>query len=574
MTVTGLFTWLGGGLRWGAPDRADIQRHERSSYAVTGAVVALFAVVAGTVTALALGAAGFSLVALGSVALVVTLLAGALGRTLATARPGAAPDQGRQLAAIGVTVLAGVLLAELAATVLFGGTVDRLVDEKAQRGVATAPAVLATAGEFDRARADRSALDQAIVKAQAEIDRALVIARCEFNPSPQCPPTVITGVPGNGPETRTANAMLDDARAQLAAAQARVDTADQRVADTAKTAATARSTAFADADRGLGARWLAVHDHAFGSAGALLLWLLTLVAFVLLALLPLLLRWWRGSTSFERRNSFHTVQDEAERAADTAIAVKQAEVRAAAENLRAEQQLTAARLAAEADTAIDRERQRTRIVAAIGGLEIGVNEPLGPAPRPAELPAGKDSSVSSHLPATVSHPPAVRATELVPHQARAESRGGLELPIIGQVPFSDTAARFIRPLVPAFVANAFDTATHPLRTARQAFEEVEEITFTLRRTRKVTVDSQDSHAPAMSAAHTGYQLAPGAPQAQHIAATVVDADYSQAPQYSALPQPEPPQRPSLDSERYDKIPPRKSRSLLGRRGPRELPPAN
>ncbi|WP_194816662.1 DUF4407 domain-containing protein [Nocardia sp. XZ_19_385] len=577
MTVTGLFTWLGGGLRWDDPDRPDVYRHERSNYAVTGAVVALFAVVAGAVTTLALVAADWSLVAVVPVALVVTLLAGVVGRALATVRPGGTPDRSGQLARIGVAVLAGVLIAELASTVLFGGTVDRLLDEKAQRGVDSAPAVVAARTDLDSARADRSALDQAITKAQADIDRLLVIARCEFNPTPECPQTRITGVPGNGPEARTANEMLGDARRQLTAAQDRINAADQRIADEEKDAAAARSAAFTDADRGLGARWLAVHDHAFGSAGALLLWLLTVVAFTLLALLPLILRWWRGSTSFDRHNAFRTVQDEAERAADAAIAVKQAEVRAEAENLRAEQQLTAARLAAEADTAIDRERQRTRVIAALGGLEIGVNEPerLGPAPRPAELPAGKDSTVSSNLPATVSPQPLARTGELVPHQSPAPKYGGLELPIIGQVPFSDTAARFIRPLVPSFVANAIDTATHPLRTARQAFEEVEEITFTLRRTRKVTVDTQDSHAPAMTAPQTGYQLPPNSPQSHHIAATVVDADYTQQPHYSALPEsPAPQSTPLPDADRHDKLSAPKKRQLLGRRGPRELPPSN
>lgn len=60
------------------------------------------------------------------------------------------------------------------------------------------------------------------------------------------------------------------------------------------------------------------------------------------------------------------------------------------------------------------------------------------------------------------------------------------------------AARWIRPLVPPLVARMMDTTTHrlthPLRTARQVFEgvveETEEITFALRRTRKVTVNSQ------------------------------------------------------------------------------------
>jgi hypothetical protein len=61
------------------------------------------------------------------------------------------------------------------------------------------------------------------------------------------------------------------------------------------------------------------------------------------------------------------------------------------------------------------------------------------------------------------------------------------------------AARWIRPLVPGFVARAIDTSTHPLRTARQVIEEVEEITFALKRTRKVTIETEEAVAASGSA---------------------------------------------------------------------------
>ncbi|MGK8521375.1 DUF4407 domain-containing protein [Nocardia asteroides] len=524
MFVTGLFTWLGGGRTSAITDR-----HERAGYAVTGAVVSLLATISGVVGALAAAAAWPWWAAL-AVGIVVAALIGALARALATARPSGGPDRLGLLARVAVAVLAGGLIAELAAVVLFSGSVDRLLDEKAQRSVESAPQVVAAQGELDRAKADRAALEQAIARAQTDIDQALVIARCEFNPTPECPRTRITGVPGRGPEAQTANDMLDDARKQLAAAQGRVDAADRRIAADENELSAARTAAFDSADRGLGARWQAMNDYTVHHA--LPLRVLIIVALVALALLPLVLRWWRGETSFDRHNAARTVHDRAEREADAAIAVKQAEVRAEAEALRAEQQLTAARLAVEADTAIDRERQRTRIIAAIGGIEIGITEP----PRRPELPAAaaddrKDSAMPNeatpNLPAPVTvDPPAVAAPR---------SGGGLELPLIGTVPFTDTAARLIRPLVPSFVADAIDTATNPLRTARQAFEEVEEITFTLRRTRKVTVDGQSSHPQAV-----GYPLHTGSPEiahAQHVASTVVDADYStpQTPRYSSLP---------------------------------------
>ncbi|MFD6155538.1 DUF4407 domain-containing protein [Nocardia sp. NPDC060256] len=560
MTLTGLFTWLGGG-----QDSEVAYRHERTGYAMTGAAVLLFAIVSGLITALALASTGtWAVLAIILVALLVAVLAGAIARALATARPAGGPDRLGLLARVGVAVLAGGLIAELAAIVVFGGSVDRTLDERAQRSVASAPQVVSAQADLDKARADRTALDQSIAKAQADVDRSLVIARCELSPSPDCPQLQITRVPGRGPEAQTANDMLDDARKQLATAQGRVDALDTRLADAEKAVATAESTAFTGADRGLGARWQAMNDYTTHHAGAMPLRILTIIALIALALLPLVLRWWRGQTSFDRRAAFLNVQNQAEHEADAAIAVKRAETRVAAEALLAEQQLTAARLAAEADTAIDRERQRTRIVAAIGGLRIGITEP----PRRPELPAApaddrKDSSVSAEGFVTPNLPAPVTARALAP---APKTGGGLALPLIGTVPFTDTAARLIRPLVPSFVANAIDNATHPLRTARQAFEEVEEITFTLKRTRKVTIDTQDSHP--------GYQLAPGSPEALHaqrIAATVVDADYGQPdPRYSALPEGAAAQPYGLSAQRHDELGGRGQSELPGR-GQRELP---
>ncbi|WP_280444851.1 DUF4407 domain-containing protein [Nocardia brasiliensis] len=569
MTVTGLFTWLGGG----QPNDV-AYRHERTGYAVTGAVVLLFATVSALVTAFALGSVGtWPVLGVLAVALLVGVLACAIARALATPRPDRMPDKLGLLARVALAVLTGGLIAELAAIVVFGGSVDRTMDERAQRDTASAPQVVTARTQLDRARKDRTALDRAIAKAQDDIDRTMTIARCELNPGPECPQQLITRVPGRGPEAQVANDMLDDARRQLAVAQARVEPADQRIAEAEKAVTAAESAAFTAADRGLGARWQAMNDYTTHHAGGMPLRILTILAVIALALLPLLLRWWRGDTSFDRATAALAVRDKAEQDAEAAIAVKQAEVRAAAEHLRAEQRLTSARLAVEADTAIDRERQRTRIIAAVGGVEFGITEP---ARRP-ELPAApaderKDSSVSAEGFVTPNLPAPVASGALAPQDARPplapRTGGGLELPLIGTVPFTDTAARLIRPLVPAFVANAIDNATHPLRTARQAFEEVEEITFTLRRTRKVTVDTQDSHGTS------GYQLAPGSPEAVHaqrIAATVVDADYGQQdPRYSALPAHSGSHPYGLPNARHDELTGRDTHELPGR-SQRELP---
>lgn len=598
-----LLTWLGGG------NSHLTDRHEQSGYALTGAVVALFAAVAGGVTAIATGAAGWSLLAVVLIAVVATLLVGAISRTLATAPPPARNETRRRRAEFGgrvaVALLAGVVVAELASTVLFGGTVDRLLNETATRDTESVSSVVGARTELDRARSDRSTLDQQIAQAKTDIDTALVIARCEFNPNPECPQNRITGVPGRGPEERTANDMLTDARNRLTTAEGRIESLDTRVSEKEKALTQARDAAYSEGDRGLGARWVAMNDYTTSHGGPLALRVGTIALMALLALLPLLLRRWRGETSFDRRVAYRTATDRVEQAAETAIAVERAETRVQVEKLRNEQHVTAAKLAAHADTAIDREQQRKRIIAAIGGLEIGITESGRRAvsefdraaledARSLELPAGipvdptQEGNVtqSPNLPAHLA-PGALAPTgqggALAPAGAQrpapSKQSGGLELPIIGTVPFTDTAARWIRPLVPSFVANAIDTATHPLRTVRQAFEEAEEITFTLKRTRKVTVDSQDSAAAQQPtyAPQGGYQLPPGSPQqayAQRMAATVVDPQYpGYAPGYSALPQgqyidhgyglPATPEQGELAARQHP---------ALEYRGPRELPP--
>ncbi|MFR9753378.1 DUF4407 domain-containing protein [Nocardia sp. 004] len=569
MTVTGLFTWLGGGRNSAITDR-----HERAGYTLTGAAVLLFATISGVVTALATASADtWPLWATMAAGLVVAMLIGALARALATPPPSGEPDRLGLIARIAVAVLTGGLLAELAAVVLFGGSIDRVLDEQAQRSVDSAPRVVAAQNELDRAKNDRAALEQRITEAQTDIDRALVIARCEYNPTPECPQTKITGVPGRGPEEQTANDMLDDARGQLATAQERVAEADRRIIDEQNTLTAAKTAAFDDADRGLGARWQAMNDYTLRTA--LPQRFLVFVAFVMLALLPLILRWWRGETSFDRHNAAHTVRDRAELEADAAIAIKQAHIRTETETLRSEQQLTSARLAAAADTAIDRERQRTRIIAAIGGIEIGITEP----PRRPELAAEADDRKDSAMPheMTPNLPATAPATVPTPAPAPTSSQrgGGLELPLIGTVPFTDTAARFIRPLVPSFVANAIDTATHPLRTARQAFEEVEEVTFTLRRTRKVTVDGYAEH-PRQTNVQGGHQLQHGSPEtahARHIASTIVDSGYP-APRvsdYSALP-PNGTADYALPTQPHNDELPGRRRPELPEADRRELPP--
>jgi hypothetical protein len=195
----------------------------------------------------------------------------------------------------------------------------------------------------------------------------------------------------------------------------------------------------------------------------MLLRLATIVFFALLILLPLILKLWRRQTSQDRGVAARAEVERAELEADTAIAVKRAEVRAAVETLWAEQQLASARLAVEAQAEIEREEQRRRVMEALEA--------------PVQVESERVSEPTPQLPAVVE--PRRESTSLIPDVTK-------------------TAARWLRPFVPPIIATAIDTTTKPLRSARQAFEETEEIHFSLKRTYKVTVQSEE-HGPSAAA---------------------------------------------------------------------------
>ena len=465
--IEALFVWLGGG-EWRELD----ERHERSTHAIAGAVVLLGAVLAWLVAALAVaGSTHWPMAAVVALTSVFGLLVGAVSRAIssgATRWPGAV---GR--AVVGVAV--GVVVGELAAVALFSGTVDRQLAEQAALRADATPAVGQATADLQRTRDARTGLDDAVTNAIRQRDEALVVARCEFRPSPRCPQTHITGTPGAGPENRTANDFLADTQRQLDTATAerdgRAPALDAQLADGERAVAQARESAVADVDGGLGARWAAMNDHTLASPAAMVLRALTVAFFALLYLLPLILKLWRGETTHDRGAAARAERERAELEADTAIAVKRAEVRATVETMWAEQQLESARLAIEAQTEIDREQQRRRVDEVLGvPLQIQSER----VAEPAELPAGE-----KNLPARV------EAAELEPH------REGSLIPDV-----TKAASRWIRPFVPPIVASAVETATKPLRGVRQIFAEEEEIHFSMKRSRTVTVHSEDADEQA------------------------------------------------------------------------------
>jgi hypothetical protein len=544
------------------------EQHERSAHAVAGVVVILNAALAWLVTTVAVvEATRWPVLAVVPFTLVFGVLVGAITRGIASGPiSGLRAIVGRGLVAVAV----GVVVGESAALAVFSGSIDRQLALQAGRNADLAPAVVQASTSLAQLRDTRVALDKAVDTARVHRDEALVVARCEYHPTPACPQTRITGVPGSGPETRTANELLADSQQELDTAVAARDRQaaelDPKIADGDRALSQARQSVTADADHGLAARWLAMQDLTLAGAGALMLRLLTIAFFILLSLLPLILRLWRGETAHDRHAKARAERERAELDAETAIAVKRAEVRAAAETMWAEQQLVQARLAVEAQTEIDRAQLRRQVSAAVEGA-THIDEPVADdiyLPIAAEAEAASLAAIE--LPDAAAKADATEETPNLP--ATVEPRDVPATPSIPTIPdVTKAAARWIRPLVPGFVARAIDTSTHPLRTARQVFEEVEEITFSFRRTHKVTVNTEESPGHGPSGGSTAFSTSDGDHSgAQHIAAQPATSKRLSAKHAEHLSLAQRESQPGL-TEREG------PREVRASDGPRQLPPA-
>ncbi|MGB0970110.1 MAG: DUF4407 domain-containing protein, partial [Mycobacterium sp.] len=449
-----------------------------------GAITLFFGGTAALVAGLALAAAtSWPPLAVVSCALAFGVLVGMQARFV-----GSGPIRGWTAVAgrAAIAVAVGVVVGELVALAVFAGAIDRTLDERAAQSVATVPAVVQASAGLSQSRSARSDLDVTVEQSRARLDEALVVARCEYNPSPDCPQTYITGMPGRGPESFTANELLAGARQDLdrsiAARERRAPELDAAIVNDERALANARSAAIAGADRGLGARWVAMQDYTLAAPGALLLRLATIVFFVLLGLLPLVLTLLRGQSVHDRREAAYAERERAEIEADTAIAVKRTEVRRTAEILWAEQQLASVRLAVDAQHEVDRAQYRRRVVEIREGRQVEFEGPRVELEGQHEE-LGVDVSEQRQLESAVAETLPVRADEHLPAPATPEAAGSGQPPAIPSLPeLTKSAARWIRPLVPDIVAKAIDSTAHPVRTARQVWEEVEEINFSLRRT--------------------------------------------------------------------------------------------
>ncbi|MDT5002883.1 MAG: hypothetical protein QOJ24_59, partial [Mycobacterium sp.] len=132
----------------------------------------------------------------------------------------------------------------------------------------------------------------------------------------------------------------------------------------------------------------------------------------------------------------------------------------------------------EAQNEIDREEQRRRVVAAIEAPTQVSSERVTEVVAELESPTIESPAESDNLPALT--------------ESAADDKRSL-IPALPDV--AGAAVRWMRPFVPPVVASAIESTTRPLRAARQVFEETEEIHFSLRRSHRVSVTSEETAEP-------------------------------------------------------------------------------
>ncbi|MDH6246287.1 DUF4407 domain-containing protein [Mycobacterium sp. OTB74] len=401
---------------------------------------------------------------------------------------------GRVLLAVSV----GVLVGELCAMTLFTNAISQRLEGEAAARTAGVPSVAAAGASLEALRTSRGTLDAAVNSARQRRDDAQVVARCEYHPTSSCAQQPITGVPGDGQITQNAQEVLGQNQRELDSALAARDrqgpALDARIADAERALTQARGAAVAGSDRGFGTRWVAMDAYTLSTPATLAARLGVVSGCILLYLLPMLLHA-RDDRTVRDRHSDSRLR--AELRADTDIAVKQAQARAAAEIMKTEHQLTAMRVALEADAEIHREYHRQRVADALAVAPaqspVQPAEFLGPTAAAPEAPAVVEAPApdAPALPAPVEQP-----AENLPVPVAPETSNS---PVPGLPDLTRVAARWLRPLaplVPPVVTRAIDTSTQQLRSAQKVIEEFEEITFTLRRTLRVTVNDTADQTPA------------------------------------------------------------------------------
>ncbi|MBW0088484.1 DUF4407 domain-containing protein [Pseudonocardia sp. KRD-184] len=401
--------WLGGG------DWREIEdRTERSTFQMSGFFVVLNALIAGVTMGLAItGAVRTSAWAALPAIVLWALFVGTFDRAISTKIDD--PEQPRWRRTGGYlvrglfTIVIGVIVAEAAGLTIFASSIERTLADNVQAQITSSQQLVtgelgtpsSRQRELDELIARRQGLDESVQTAQETLDTANDQAACERNPGPGC--ANVTGVPGDGPQTRARDAQADQAREALSAATdqraALADGLDQEIA--AKRILLAADAAMVErlarSENGIDARWRAMHDYTTSSDAALALRLLLAVGLIFLDLVPLLLKMLRGRAGHDRRilaarhrnanalqahtGRYHARLDH-ESTEHQADLDELAEAGAIARRTRTENLDSAAQV----DRGIERARQESRLAEALAEIEVrgsagGVGGRL-PAPRP------------------------------------------------------------------------------------------------------------------------------------------------------------------------------------------------
>ena len=195
--------------------------------------------------------------------------------------------------------------------------------------------------------------------------------------------------------------------------------------------------------------------------------LLTIAFFVLVYLLPLILRRWRGETTHDRHATARAERERAQLDADTAIAIKRAEVRREAEILWAEHQLTQARLpskprpksTARSNAAGSRALEGPVQATSQRTFEPVEEEVIFRSPPKQRLLAGRSLNYPLRNRCAEAHSVHNLPAPLEPGGEVEPQANPLHMLIPSIPEVTRAAARWIRPLVPPFVARVIDNTT-------------------------------------------------------------------------------------------------------------------
>ncbi|MEU0790923.1 DUF4407 domain-containing protein [Amycolatopsis sp. NPDC005961] len=411
------FAWLGGA-SWRALD----DRHERSSYQVSGFFVLLNGFIAWGLATFA--AVGMELTQSFGAAAPFVAVWGLFVIGFDRAICAVVFDPARRTAArrsyLARAICAGLLgfmISEMGALAIFEDDINRTMNDSIAAQVeASRKLIVGADGQpTDRAqqlaklRTDRAKLDTDVANATTAAKQAGLVAVCERQPA-GCPPDLvksgqISGRGGDGGLTRQRDADAAKAQAELTrATTAQTNDGpklDSQISalDKAVQADLGKADALAKAEDGLAARWHALLKFAFSDGWALGFHIMLTVFFILLDLVPLFIKIGRGRTRYDstvvhaRNRHIKELEFRGEEHA------KQQQARLDRVTLEADLEGDVAKLQAQTTRKIEEERQRVRLERELAKLarepveeepseeepvEDDPVEPEGPAPAEAE----------------------------------------------------------------------------------------------------------------------------------------------------------------------------------------------